>query len=99
MEISRENIAEFHHEDVAIYVRAKANELDKALFDALTHRLIKEVIAHQKPRIGRDLAQLFVCGWSGVTIGGSPVAYSWALLEEALPPSVMSALETFVGET
>jgi hypothetical protein len=98
MEIQSDAIAQCQIADVTFYVRIRANPIDKNLLKVLMEQAARDVIAGKTPHLSRDLAQLFVCGWSGVTLGGSPVAYSWALLDVALTPEMVQQLAQFVAE-
>ena len=92
-------VAQFPVGDAVVFVRCRATALDRSIFDALVGQASKELIRGGAPRISRDLAQLFVCGWNGMTVGGRPAPYSWSILEEVLPPDAALALERFVAES
>jgi len=98
MELDPGTVVLFHVDDAVVFVRAKANELDHVLFDALMKRATRELIAGGTPSLSRDLAKLFVCGWDGVSCGGRPVPYSWQVLESAMGREIVDRLAKFVAD-
>ena len=83
--------------NACIFVRTKANDLDKVIFNQLVKDAARELINGGSPRISKDLARLFICGWSGFNSGDHFVPYSWDLLEATIPADEIRPLEKFVA--
>lgn len=96
MEINSDAVAAFPYGDMVVYVRRRADEVDRAVFDALTKSAARALLVGETPRLSRDLARVFVCGWAGVMFGQREVQYSWQLLEAVLPQDVQKQLHQFV---
>ena len=101
MKIPDEQVAAFPcGQGAVVFVRCRADALDKVLFEALTKSAARALIAGEVPMLSRDLARVFVCGWAGVTVaGGNPAPYSWQLLEAVFPNDVLAELHKFVAQS
>ena len=100
MKIPDEQVAAFPAgQGAVVFVRCRADALDKVLFEALTKSAARALIAGENPKLSRDLARLFVCGWAGVTFEGYAVPYSWQLLEAVFPNDVLAELHKFVAQS
>jgi hypothetical protein len=96
MKIGADKVAEYQHGDVTVFVRAKASAADKVLVESMAKAATRDLLEGNRPKLSRNVAMLFVCGWHGVqTQSGHDVPYSWAALEAVLEPEVVDDLGKF----
>lgn len=103
MELLKLETASLTVQDVTFICRTKSSIGDKLRVDALVAGALQAKSIEVMPMIGLALVRLFLCGWSGVTLNGEPVPYSFDLIESSFPADMtdilIPALVKFVKES
>ena len=97
MELLKKERAELKIADVCLFVRTRATIADKLALERIESRGAARLRAGDGSAevlawMGEQMARLFVDGWSGVTVDGQAVPYSFDRLMDGFPAAMAAEL-------